>query len=118
MKKNKIKNYRFGKLGEWVTQKFLLIKGYRLIALNYKSYFGEIDIVAKKGNTIVFVEVKTRKKNQMMEIILSSHQVERIKRAAEFFIAKNPCYQNCKIRFDLVLISKFLLPTHHRNFWN
>lgn len=46
--------------GENAAAKFLEKKGYRIISRNYKTHIGEIDIIAQDGNTIVFVEVKTR----------------------------------------------------------
>ena len=49
-----------GSKGEDLAIQFLKKKGYRIIKRNYKTYVGEIDIIARDGNTIVFVEVKTR----------------------------------------------------------
>lgn len=49
-----------GKLGEDTAVKLLLKKGYRVLARNFRSKLGEIDIVAQDGKTLVFVEVKTR----------------------------------------------------------
>jgi len=46
--------------GEELPAKFLKKKGYRIIARNYKTRIGEIDIIAKDGNTLVSIEVKTR----------------------------------------------------------
>ena len=54
------KHLRVGKLGEAAAKKHLEEKGYRIIEANYKTRYSEIDFVAKKGNTIVFVEVRTR----------------------------------------------------------
>ena len=49
-----------GSKGEDLAIQFLKKKGYRIIDRNYKTSVGEIDIIARDGNTIVFVEVKTR----------------------------------------------------------
>lgn len=49
-----------GTSGEVLAKKFLEKKGYRIVEVNYVNKIGEIDIIAKQGETIVFVEVKTR----------------------------------------------------------
>ncbi len=113
----KKKTYQFGILAEKITILFLSLKGYQILAWRYKTYFGEIDIVAKKGRTIVMVEVKARKARSAVEEVLKSKQIDRIKRAAESFLCKNPQFQNHSLRFDFVLVSKFLLPKHYKNFW-
>jgi len=58
MKKNKI---QLGREGEKIAASYLSKKGYRILEMNYRCRFGEIDIVARQQNTYVFVEVKTRK---------------------------------------------------------
>lgn len=50
-----------GKKGEDVAVAYLKAKGYRIIERNYRCMFGEIDIVAEEANTVVFVEVKSRR---------------------------------------------------------
>ena len=49
-----------GKIGEKAAVKFLKAKGYRIIATNFRTIFGELDAIARYGDTIVFVEIKTR----------------------------------------------------------
>ena len=51
---------KLGKKGEGMAVTFLKKKGYKIIEQNYKTRIGEIDIIASDGNTLVFVEVKTR----------------------------------------------------------
>jgi len=54
------KHNELGKLGETIAQEFLLAKGYLIEATNYRHRRLELDIVAKDGETLIFVEVKTR----------------------------------------------------------
>ncbi len=53
-------NMRLGRAGEASAERFLRKKGYRIIERNYRTRFGELDIIARDGRTLVFVEVKTR----------------------------------------------------------
>jgi len=57
MKKKK----KIGRFGEEVASSFLVGKGYKIIEKNYRCKFGEIDIIAIRGDKLVFIEVKTRK---------------------------------------------------------
>lgn len=59
-------NGQIGKIGEDMVADFLKSKGYIIVAKNYNSRFGEIDIIAENREYILFVEVKTRKKGSMV----------------------------------------------------
>ena len=52
--------------GETIAAKFLVKKGYDIVALNYRCRYGEVDIIAEKDEYIVFAEVKTRSENAMI----------------------------------------------------
>lgn len=54
-------NHNLGKIGEEVARKYLSSKGYRIIERNFHTRYGEIDIICFKADTMVFVEVKTRR---------------------------------------------------------
>lgn len=112
----KKKTYSFGILAEKIVILFLWIKGYRILAWRYKTRFGEIDIVAKKGKTIVAVEVKARKSRANFVEVVSDYQLERIESALQFFVKCHPRFKNCAIRIDLVCVTPFLLPRHFKNF--
>jgi putative endonuclease len=56
-----------GRLGESLAANYLRRKGYRIIGRNYKSKIGELDLIAAKDQTLVFVEVKTRTGNTVGE---------------------------------------------------
>lgn len=53
-------NLQTGKLGEEIAKKYLEGKGYKIIEQNYKTKYGETDIIAKCGKDLVFVEVRTK----------------------------------------------------------
>ena len=53
-------NLQTGKLGEEIAKKFLEKKGYKIIEQNYKTKYGEIDLVAKKGKDLIAVEVRAK----------------------------------------------------------
>ena len=63
-KKNAGTVKKTGQLGEDIAVSFLETQGYTILARNYRQRFGEIDIVAEDGDTLVFVEVKTRKNDR------------------------------------------------------
>ncbi len=77
-------NNASGKIGEEFTAKLLEEKGYQIVETNYHSRFGEIDIIVKDAKYIVFVEVKTREENSMvnpLEAVTVSKQKKIIKTA-------------------------------------
>lgn len=112
----KKQTYKFGLLAERISLIFLTLKLYKIVAWRYKTNCGEIDIIAQKFRTIIFVEVKARKSKISIEEVLRPRQIERIKRAAEIFIAKNPQFHNHERRFDFIEVERFFWIKHHRNF--
>ena len=113
----KKKTYQFGILAEKITMLFLRLKGYQILAWRYKTYFGEIDIVAKKGKIIAIVEVKARRSDSDFEEVLRPRQMQRIKKAADFFLSRNSKFHDHQIRFDFVFVNQFFWPQHYKNFF-
>lgn len=112
------KFHQFGYCAEWLAIIFLVIKNYRILARRYRCKAGEIDIIAKKGKTIIFVEVKARKNNQFLLEALGNYQSLRIQNAAEHFLNKHPHYQVYHQRFDLMLVTHLhRIPQHIQNAW-
>jgi len=90
--------------GENLAVTFLKEKGYRIITRNYKSCIGEIDIIAQDGNTIVFIEVKTRAAElfgQPFEAVNKKKQ-HKMKNVALLYMKKYG--RNFPARFDVVSI--------------
>lgn len=108
------KTYQFGILAEKIAIIFLWLKGYQILAWRYKTRFGEIDIVARKGKTIVAVEVKARKlKTDFFEVV-SDRQLERIESALQIFVKRNWRFKNQATRIDLICVNRFLMPRHFK----
>ena len=93
-----------GSFGEKVTAKELEKKGYRIIRRNYRSSRNEIDLIARYGNALVFVEVKTRRRNAFFKArALSFPQEARIKKAAKAYLRENHL-KHVKIYFLFALV--------------
>lgn len=94
---------QLGSSGEDVAVKFLEKNGYKILHRNFRCKLGEIDIIAKEGNTIVFVEVKTRRNLKFgypSEAVTAIKQ-KHMKRVAEYFIL-NLKSEDYTFRFDVV----------------
>jgi putative endonuclease len=90
----------------------LMAKGYRIAARRWKSPVGEIDIVARRRNLLVFVEVKARALFDDAAFAVTPHQRRRILSAARAWLARHPDDAACAIRFDAVLVVPWRLPRH------
>lgn len=102
-----------GRLGEELARNYLEKKGYIILAANYRTPFGELDLVARDDETIVFVEVRTRSTvnyGTPFESITHSKQ-ERLIRLALQFCAHHYLYSK-NLRFDVIgIILKNNQPT-------
>ena len=99
-----------GLWGEEVIAKFLKRQGFVILARNFVSRFGEIDIIAKREEQLLFVEVKTRKVAlsydtlpfPVLYVITKSKQ-QKIIRTARYFLFKNQI-DDCACRFDVATV--------------
>jgi putative endonuclease len=110
------KAHRRGHAAEWRAVWFLRLIGYSILARRYKTRLGEIDIVARRGNVLAFVEVKARGDAEAAAFALGNRQFGRVSRAASLFIARHPRYAGHSLRFDAVLVSG-LWPRHLPDVW-
>ena len=103
-------------MSEKIVIFFLRLKGYKILEWRYKTRLGEVDIIAKRLNIIIFIEVKSRKKKTNLEEILHPKQIFRIKQASKIFIAKNNHLQKYQLRFDFIEVNRFFCFKHYCNF--
>lgn len=96
-------NRSTGFLGEDLASKALINKGFKILERNFSNKFGEIDIITKDQDVLVFVEVKAKKGTDfgLPEEMINAHKLQKIRRMAEVYMnGKNlPC------RIDIVAIT-------------
>lgn len=95
-----------GNTGEKVVAYFLQNKNFKILAQNYRTKFGEVDLIAQKDELIIFVEVKTRKKEYfpIATVVTQSKQIK-IGKTAKLFILQNNIDISEKIcRFDVATV--------------
>lgn len=107
-----------GYFGELIATLWLFCKGYRILARRFKTPYGEIDIIAKKRNIVVFVEVKARNSMDKCFIAITPKQLHRIQNASEIFMSIKKQFANCDRRYDVILIANASLPMHIENVTN
>jgi putative endonuclease len=108
--------HRLGHAAEWRAVWRLRLAGFSILARRYKTRLGEIDIVARRGGLLVFVEVKARADLTVAVDALGNRQFGRVSRAASLFLAHHPRYAASSVRFDAVLVSGFW-PRHLPDVW-
>lgn len=102
---SKSNSKKFGLKGESIAEELLKAKGYSIIKRNFRFGKGEIDIIAKDGNCLVFVEVKTRKNMNFgePEYAITQSKIKQLKKIAEaYFYVNGIVNQDC--RFDVITI--------------
>ena len=91
-----------GTAGEICAASYLKRKGYKIVARNYQTRYGEIDVIAAKGDYIIFAEVKTRSRNPLISASLSvtAGKINKIRAAAQLYLVENQC--DLQPRFDYI----------------
>ena len=112
-------NREIGRWGEQKAKKFLKEKGYKILSKNFRVKQGEIDLIVKKENLLVFVEVKTRKNNFFgpPQAAVNFEKQRKIRTIAKIFLLKNN-FKSYKKRFDVISIiydSEKLEIEHYKN---
>ena len=101
---------RKGRLAEFLTACYLRLCGYRIITTRYKTPVGEVDLIARRGKTLAFIEVKCRKTIDDGLYAVSPKSQARIRRAAEHFLTLSTGKTaDLQPRFDVVVVRLY----HH-----
>ncbi len=96
---------------------WLRLRGYRILVRRFRCQAGEIDLVARRGATIAFVEVKYRASREDAAYAVTPRQRQRIERAAAVYLGRNRSTDGCDVRFDAVLLGPGRWPRHVADAW-
>lgn len=113
MKSKRRRNHQRGILAEYLACAFLVLKGYRLVAMRYKTPVGEVDLIMRRGGTLAIIEVKARADHASAATAIHHDNQSRVIRASQYFLVSHPEYAQMQVRFDAVLVAWYRLPRHY-----
>ncbi|MBJ6120453.1 YraN family protein [Sphingomonas mollis] len=115
-KENRRASEESGRRGERLAAWWLRLKGWRILDRRVRTPAGEVDLVARKGNLIAFVEVKTRGSAAELDWAIDQRRLARVAAAAEVLM---PRYAGPgdDIRVDVLLMAPGMRPRHIENAW-
>ena len=108
----RVEAFQRGLSAESRASLLLIAKAYRILARRWKTPFGEIDIVARRRDVVVFVEVKARASVDEAVEAVTERTKRRIIAAAELWLAPHPRYADGAIRFDVNVVTPGRMPRH------
>lgn len=115
LKAQRRRAHRRGQVSEYVAALFLMLKGYRIVTLRYRTKVGEIDIIARKGELAIFIEVKARRDEMAAIYAVSPTTERRIRAASDFWLSRQPDQARLSMRYDIIAVMPFRLPRHIKN---
>jgi putative endonuclease len=107
---------RRGRLGESLAALWLNLQGWSIIARRVRTAAGEVDLVARRGRTTLFVEVKTRATRPELDLAIDEHRLSRVAAAASI-LAPRFVRAGDDLRIDVILLAPWAMPRHIRNAW-
>jgi putative endonuclease len=115
MSRARAKAERRGHFAELIAIMYLRLKGYRLLAMRYKTPQGEVDLVMRRRDVTAFIEVKARRSRDDGVTAVTNTQSRRIAAAARFWMARDRIANSNFCRFDIVVVNAYFLPHHIEN---
>jgi putative endonuclease len=103
---------RRGRWSEYWAAAYLLLKGYRIVALRHKTKWGEIDIIARRGDVVAFVEVKARSTRQLAIDAVGYESQRRIRAAGDVWLSRQRDAARLSLRCDIIAIVPGCWPFH------
>ncbi len=104
-----------GRRAERIAGWWLRLKGWRILARRVRTSVGEVDLIAKRGNIVAFVEVKSRATAADLDHAIDERRLRRVAAAAEILAATHA--EGCDMRIDVILLAPRTPPRHIENAW-
>lgn len=101
-----------GHASEWLAAALLMAKGYQILGFRLKTRSGEIDILARRGQTLAVVEVKRRATMEQALTALSPEQYDRLLTAGRAVLRQRPSLAGHVLRIDIVALAPGRVPRH------
>ncbi len=108
---------RKGRRAEMWAGIYLRVKGYRILETRYKTRYGEIDIIARKGNILAIVEVKRRQTLALAHDALTAQSINRIEDAGASYQETYENLHDLEMRFDAIFITGAFRIHHLKDAW-
>ncbi|MCI5045538.1 MAG: YraN family protein [Aquisalinus sp.] len=111
------KSEQKGRFAESLAEVILRLKGYRILARRWKCSHGEVDIIARQKDTLIFVEVKARNSTQAATEAVTPQNRRRIERAASTFTQRKRLSPVPAFRFDIFAVATWRDWIHKKDAW-
>ena len=105
-----------GRRGEWLAAWYLRLTGWQILAERVKTPRGEVDLVARRGKLVAFVEVKWRANARELELAIDDYRLRRVAAAAEVLVSRY-VRSGDDMRIDVLLLAPGRFPRHLQNVW-
>ena len=106
-----------GRLAETLAAWWLRLHGWRILARRARVAAGEVDLIARRGHTLAFIEVKARRRREDLDVAIDAYRLRRVAAAAHI-LAPRFAKPKDEIRLDVLLLAPFALPRHLINVWH
>jgi len=108
---------RRGRTAETIAAWWLRLQGWRIVGRRIRTRLGEVDLIARRGRIVAFVEVKARATDAELDLAIDHHRLRRVAAAAN---ALAPRYARSgeDIRIDVILLCPWRRPRHIANAWH
>jgi putative endonuclease len=103
---------RRGRLSEYLAAALLMAKGYRILAIRYRTRVGEVDLVARKGDLVAFIEVKARRLEGEALDAVGYRTQARIRAASDVWLSRRSDHAELSCRYDVVIVRPWRIPRH------